>query len=113
MACRAAASGPSGGNGARPSLARNLPVGRVPFDSKRLDRTLDILEREIPQIIERGFEPASHCLMNSARDHDAAGRRLRLQPCGHVHAVAVEVVAFDDQVAEVQADAEDDAVSSG
>ncbi len=36
------------------------------------------------------------------------GRRFRLQPGRHVHAIAVEIVAVDDQVAEVQADPEHD-----
>ena len=36
------------------------------------------------------------------------GRRFRLQPRRDVHAVAIEIVAIDDQVAEVQADPEHD-----
>ena len=46
--------------------------------------------------------------MHGARNHDAARRRFRLQPRRDVHAIAVEIVAIDDQVAEVQADAEHD-----
>ena len=37
------------------------------------------------------------------------GGRFRLEARRHVHAVTVEVVAFDDQIAEVQADPEHNA----
>ena len=47
--------------------------------------------------------------MDRTRDHDAARRRFRLQPGGDVHAIAVEVIAIDDQVAQVQAHAEHEA----
>ena len=42
--------------------------------------------------------------MHVARDHDAASRRLCFQPRRNVHTIAIEVVAIDDQVAEMQAD---------
>ena len=48
-----------------------------------------------------------------ARDGDAAGRGDALQPRGHVHAVAENVVALDDDVADIDADAELDAAAFG
>ena len=46
--------------------------------------------------------------MNRSRDHDATGQGFCFQPRSNVHAVAVEVGTIDDQVAKVEADAEDD-----
>ena len=66
------------------------------------------LRVRLPEIVERGLEPARDRVVHVTRDHDAAGRRFRLQPGRDVHAVAVEIVAIDDQVAEMQADPEHD-----
>lgn len=44
--------------------------------------------------------------MHINRDHDPASRCLRLQPRGDVHTITIEIVAIDDQVAEVQAESE-------
>ena len=75
----------------------NARTGRSMFFSERL-----------PKVIERRLQPAGDRVMDVARDHDAARRRFGLQPRRDVHAIAVEVVAIDDQVAEMQADAEHD-----
>ena len=45
--------------------------------------------------------------MDRPRDQDATSRRFRLQPGSYVDAVAVKIVTIDDQVAQVQAHAED------
>ena len=47
------------------------------------------------------------------RQRDAAGLGERLQPRRHVHAVAVDVVAFDDDFAEIDADPVADALGFG
>ena len=50
-----------------------------------------------------------HMVAHRARDADTADRTRRLQPGGDVHAVAVQVGAVRDHVADVDADAEADA----
>ena len=85
---------------------RGLPISRVPFHSERLHRPLDVLKREAPEVVELRLDPVADEIMHCARDHDATRRRFALQPRRHVDAIAVEVVAVDDQVAQVQADAE-------
>jgi len=35
------------------------------------------------------------------RNHDATRRRFGFQPRGYVHAVTVQIIAVDDQVAEI------------
>ena len=46
--------------------------------------------------------------VNGLRDTDAARLGERFQPCGNVHAIAIEIVALDHHVAEVHADAQCD-----
>ena len=72
------------------------------------DRPLDVLESELAQGVELRLEAALDRFAHVARDDDPARRRLGLQAGRNVHAIAVEVVAIDDQVAEMQADAEHD-----
>ena len=45
-----------------------------------------------------------HLVANGERDRDAADGRERLQPRGNVDAFAIDVVAFDDDIAEIDAD---------
>jgi hypothetical protein len=45
-----------------------------------------------------GFSQRLDRVMHIARDQDAAGPRFPLYACGDVHAIAVEVIAIDDQV---------------
>ena len=94
-------------------LRRNLPARRVPLHAERLHRTLDVLQRQCAEIIELHLDPLAHEVTHRSRDHDAAWRRLGLQPRRHVHAIAIEILAIDDQVAQVQADAEDDGCVHG
>jgi hypothetical protein len=51
-------------------------------------------------------ELVAHLLVRARRERDAARLAHALQPRGDVHAVAVDVVALDQHVAEVDADAE-------
>ena len=46
--------------------------------------------------------------MHRARNQDAVGLRQRLQPCSDVHTIAIDVAAVNDDVADVDADAEFD-----
>jgi hypothetical protein len=48
--------------------------------------------------------------MDRIGDEHPAGLGQGLDPCGDVDAVAIEVVALDDDVAEIDADAQFDAI---
>ena len=54
------------------------------------------------------LDPAVDRFTHGTRDENAAWRRLRFKARSHVHAVAVKIVTFDNQVAEVQPDTEYD-----
>ena len=58
------------------------------------------------QILERRLHSPGNGIADVARNQDAACWRFAFQPRRHVDAVAIEVVAVDDQVSQVQAHAE-------
>ena len=58
-------------------------------------------------------ELAPEVVEGRAGDHDPAGLGELLEPGGDVHPVAVDVLALDDHVAEVDADPEADALRLG
>src|SRR5688572_27215419 len=70
------------------------------------DRAFDVLQRQSAQILERRLHSPGNGIANVARNQDAACRRFAFQPCRHIDAVAIEVVAVYDQVSQVQTDAE-------
>ena len=63
-----------------------------------------MLEGKIAQRVESNFEPSRYSLPHGTRNNDAARRSFRLQPRSHIHIVAVDVIALDDDVAKVKAD---------
>ena len=54
------------------------------------------------------LEPTFNRLSDCTRHNDPTWRRFSLEPRSDVHAVTVEVVTVDDQIAEMQAEAEHD-----
>jgi hypothetical protein len=70
-----------------------------------VDRLDDILDRQLAQVLVVELEPVTHLLEDRARRTDSTRRGLGLEPGGNVHAVAVDIPALDDHVAQVDADA--------
>src|SRR5262245_28759627 len=58
--------------------------------------------------MERDLEPPVDRLPNGARNNDPARRCLGLQPSSYVYSVAVDVIALDNNVAEVKTDPKHD-----
>ena len=79
--------------------------------AKHPDRPLDVLQRLLADVFKGEIEPIAEVVAHRARDGDAAGRRDALQPGGHIDAVAENVVALDDDIADIDADAEFDAAA--
>ena len=78
-------------------------------------RAGDLLNRLLAYVLELGVDLVAHMLAHGARHADAARFGRRLQPCGDVHAVAedvvaVDVVAVEDDVAQVYAELHLDAL---
>ena len=58
--------------------------------------------------MERGLEPSLDSLAHGARNDDPTRRCLGLQPRSHIYVVSIDVIALDDDIAEVKADPEHD-----
>jgi hypothetical protein len=81
--------------------------GSHPVDPHRPRNVLDPL---LAQILKDKGQPVAHVVMDRIGDEHPAGIGQGFDPCCDVDAVTVEVVALDDHVAEIDADAPFDAV---
>ena len=82
----------------------------VERDAVDADRPGDVLELLLAVVDEADVEPAFGILLHARRHADAARLGQALEAGGHVHAVAEDVVVLDDDVADMDADAELDAL---
>jgi hypothetical protein len=85
-----------------------LPIGFVPLHPESPYGPFDVLESEFAQGVEPRPEATLDRFAHRTRDNDPARWRFGLQASRDVHAIAVEIVAIDDQVAKVEANAEGD-----
>ena len=79
---------------------------RDPVDPHRPGNIFDLL---LAQILKDKGQPVAHLIMNRIGDEHSAGIGQSLDPRRDVDAVAIEVVALDDHIAEIDADAHFDA----
>jgi len=90
-------------------LSRRCGVGggvAHPVDAHRPGNVLDLL---LAQILEDKGQPVAHLVVDRIGDEHPAGIGQGFDASGDVDAVAIEVVALDDHVAEIDADAQLDA----
>jgi hypothetical protein len=99
---------PSFGCGAR--LLPGLDMDQGPVDHHRLADVLDLM---FAKILEPDVGLVPHVIEDRARDADTARFRQAFQARGDVHAVAVDVVTLDHDVAQVHADTQVDAAFGG
>jgi hypothetical protein len=64
----------------------------------------DVLQISFAEIGERGLHAAINLLMDYVRNTDAAGLRNALKARRDIDAIAKDIVAIDDDVADVDAD---------
>lgn len=72
-----------------------------------MHRTADIIERLLAKVVELGLGLASHLLEGTPRQGDASRHAFILDAGGDVQAIAKDVIALDDDVADVDVDAKD------
>jgi len=72
-------------------------------------RPRDVLDALLAHVLEGVGEPVADMVADGARDADAARRRQPLQPRRDVDAVAVNIAAVGDHVAEIDPDAKSEA----
>src|ERR1700737_2832655 len=87
--------------------------GRPRSDAINPDRPDDILGLLLAEILEDEVELVAHLVAHDPADADPARLGQRLEPCGDIDAVAINVVLLDDDIAEIDADAELDAALQG
>ena len=78
-----------------------------PIDPHRASDVLDLL---LAQILKHKRQPVAHVLIHRVGDEHPAGIGQRFDARGDIDAVAIEVVAPDNHVAEIDADAQFDAI---
>src|SRR5271166_4905040 len=84
-----------------PGCSRSYPVCS--------DRPRDIFERLLAHVCEGEVEAARRILPHAGRDADPAGLGQAFEPCRDIDAVAEDVAVLNDDVADIDADAELDA----
>ncbi len=75
-----------------------------------MHRAGDVFQALLAEIVEGEVEAAGGVFLDAGRDADAAGLGERLEARGDIDAVAEDVAILDDNVADIDADAELDAV---
>ena len=68
------------------------------------DRLRDVLERDLAGVGEDEIDLAAHLRVHGVGEEHATGRRLTFEPRRDIDAIAEDVVAVDDDVAEIDAD---------
>jgi hypothetical protein len=81
-------------------------IRRRNLDAEHVHRPRDVLESSFSQIPELHGQLAFDVLVDRPGDRDATGIRERFEPCSDVHPVPGDPIAFHDDVAEIDADAE-------
>ena len=87
-------------------VGEGLALRRQGKDMRRIG---DVLQPLLAEIDELGGDRAPHMAPGVSRDADAAGRREPFEARDDIDAVAVDVVRRDNDVAEIDTDAELDA----
>jgi hypothetical protein len=86
----------------RAGRSRARPGPEQAHDANRAGYVLQTL---LAELLEAEVEPWAYLIERLPGETDAAGFREPLEPSGNIDAVAVDVLALDDHVAEVNADA--------
>src|ERR1035437_9370003 len=74
------------------------------------DRTYYVLDRLLSHVLETKAELIAYLIVHDAGNHDPAGVGQRLQARRHIDAVSENVIAVENDVADIDADAEFDAL---
>ena len=88
------------------AVERGRPLGDVSTNPVDADRSTDVLEAFRTQIVEIEIDLSRDPVVDDFRHIDAAGLGERLEPRCDVYTVAEDVVILDDDVVEVDPDAE-------
>ena len=85
------------------------PIGRCPGHAVDVDRPADVLQFFRAEILELELDLVHDLVVDDPRDIDAARLGQRFEPRRDIDAVAENIAALDDDVAEIDADPQGDA----
>ena len=85
----------------------------IDHHAKDLNGPRNVLDGEVPAVLDPNRHLVTHLVGGGARDEDAAGLGQCLKPGGNIDAVSIDVVAIYDDVADIDADPKPDPVVSG
>ena len=106
---RDAAYGEKSRRDAPKAAGRNgSPAAGVRPDAEGAHRSRDVLDAPFAHVLEAQGEPVTDVVADRPGDHDAAGLGQGFEAGRDIDAVAEDVAAFDDDVADVDADPKDD-----
>jgi len=71
-------------------------------------RPVDVLDSDLASILKANVNAVTDAFIDDGGDTNAAGFGQRFQPRRDIDAVAVNIVALDDDIAEIDADAQHD-----
>ena len=66
--------------------------------SPHMDRTVDVLDVDFAAVSETNVNPVADAFVDDGRDADPAGFGKCLEACRDVNAIAIDVIAFDNNV---------------
>ena len=72
------------------------------------DRAIDVLDADVAAILETNVDPIADAFVDDRGDADSAGLGKRLQSRRNVDAIAIDVVVFNNDIAEIDADSDHD-----
>src|ERR1700690_1641104 len=78
------------------------------IDPEYLDRTRNVLDLLRAEVFEAEAQFVQNLVANDSTRANSTGFGQRLEPRGNVDAVAEDIVAIDDDVADIDADAKID-----
>src|SRR5271167_2834741 len=100
-----------------PCRFRHNPAARVPrhipADAKDPQRPRDVLDRLLSQVLEVKWHLVADLVAHGSGYADATRLGQLLEPCRHIDAVAMNVLALDDDVTKIDTHAIDDLLVFG
>src|ERR1700691_4756328 len=81
-------------------------VGSCRMPSPHANWAVDVLDADLAAVLEVNVDAVADTFIDDRGDANAAGFGERLEPRGNVDAVAVNVLALNDDIAKVDADAQ-------
>src|SRR6202165_1718347 len=82
-------------------------------NTEHLHRSHDVFKRDLTLVVETHIDPVTDLIVNSTRDRNASRHSDAFEPRCNIDAIAEDIVVVDDDVSQMDADAELDPLGLG